>query len=148
MKEESEFWEALAASNENPDAQSAAPAKAGGQLDALIAATKRDLNALANDLVFGLRSEQDHAAALAAYNGGQKDAFFAVLWEHLRRSSRDQVSKGVQEAGVLDLVTAYRQKFEELAKEVQTQDSSGQTLQSLRKQPMGRVYDALRDRLG
>lgn len=117
-------------------------------METLVGATKRDLNALANDLVFGLRSEQDHAAALNAYNGGQKDAFFAVLWEHLRRSSRDQVAKAVQESGVGDLVTAYRQKFEDLAKEVQSRDSSGQALQAIRKQPMGRVYDALRDRLG
>ncbi|GAB5467425.1 MAG: hypothetical protein Kilf2KO_04550 [Rhodospirillales bacterium] len=119
-----------------------------GQMEPLIAATKRDLNALANDLVFGLRSEQDHAAALSAYNAGQKDAFFAVLWEHLRRASREQVVKKVQEAGVGDLVTAYRQKFEDLAKEVQTRDPGGQALPMLRKQPMGRVYDALRDRLG
>ncbi|MEQ8651193.1 MAG: hypothetical protein RIC87_01880 [Kiloniellales bacterium] len=118
------------------------------QMEALVGATKRDLNALANDLVFGLRAEQDHAAALNAYNGGQKDAFFAVLWEHLRRSSRDQVAKAVQESGTGDLVTAYRQKFEDLAKEVQGRDTSGQALQAIRKQPMGRVYDALRDRLG
>ncbi len=134
-----------------PPAAQAPAAKAASplsQMEALVGTTKRDLNAIANDLVFGLRSEQDHAAALSAYSGGQKEAFFAVLWEHLRRSSRDEVSKRVQESGVADLVTAYREKFEGLAKEVQTRDSSGQALQALRKQPMGRVYDALRDRLG
>ncbi len=134
-----------------PAAAKPAAAKAASplsQMEAVVGTTKRDLNAIANDLVYGLRSEQDHAAAMSAYNGGQKEAFFAVLWEHLRRSSREEVAKRVQESGVSDLVTAYRSMFENLAKEVQTRDSSGQALQALRKQPMGRVYDALRDRLG
>ncbi|MBC6405430.1 MAG: hypothetical protein GDA41_06865 [Rhodospirillales bacterium] len=133
-----------------PKAQAAAGSGAPvlGQMEALVDATKRDLNALANDLVFCLRSEKDHASALSAYNGGQKDAFFAVLWEHLRRSSRNRTALALQESGAADMVTAYRQKFEGLAKEVQSRDSSGQALRSLRRQPMGLVYEALRDRLG
>ncbi|MBC6416348.1 MAG: hypothetical protein GDA47_00755 [Rhodospirillales bacterium] len=132
-----------------PKAQAAASgASVLDQMEALVGATRRDLSALANDLVFCLRSEQDHASALSAYNGGQKDALFAMLWEHLRRNSRYRVTLALQESGATDLVMTYRQKFEDLAKEVQGRDSSGQALQSLRKQPMGLVYDALRERLG